>query len=180
MPVPYPIFRTRRKTIQIQIDRHGEVTVRAPLRMPSAAIERFIQQHADWIAQHTAAQKARDARRHIPSAHEAAALRQAAEDELPAWTARWAQTMGVAHTGVKITSAAHRWGSCSARNRICYSWRVMFLPPALREYIIVHELAHIRVKNHILAFYAEVARWLPDYRQRIAALRTFEQENPLG
>ena len=56
----------------------------------------------------------------------------------------------------------------------------MFLTPALREYIIVHELAHIRVKNHSLAFYAEVARWLPDYRQRIAALRTFEQENPLG
>ena len=81
---------------------------------------------------------------------------------------------------MKITSAARRWGSCSAKNSICYSFRVMRLPPALREYIVVHELAHIRVKNHSAAFYAEVGRYLPDYKQRIAALRAFERQNPMA
>ena len=55
----------------------------------------------------------------------------------------------------------------------------MLLPPAQREYIVVHELAHIRVKNHSPAFYAEVERWLPDYRQRIAALHAFEHAHPM-
>lgn len=174
------IVRARRKTVQIQVDEHGKVTVRAPQHMPRAEIERFVQQKADWIAKHVAAQKARDARRYVPSDAEIAALRQRAKTELSALTACWARRMGVTCTGVKITSAARRWGSCSSRNSICYSWRVMLLPPAQREYIVVHELAHIRVKDHSPAFYAEVGRWLPDYRQRIAGLRAFEHAHPLG
>lgn len=180
MSIPYTIIRARRKTVQIRIDEHGEVTVRAPKRVSRAEIDRFVQSKAAWIAKHVAVQKARDAQRYIPDEEEIARLRQAAQAELPNLTARWANRMGVRCTGVKITSAARRWGSCSAQNRICYSWRVMLLPPGLREYIVVHELAHIRVKNHTPAFYAEVERWLPDYRERIAALRAFERTHPLG
>lgn len=179
MSIPYPIRRSRRKTIQIRVDERGEVSIRAPHRVPLAEIERFVRDKQDWIDRHTAAQKARDARRYRPGPEEIEAWKRAAQDELPALTALWAGRMGVRCTGVKITAAARRWGSCSAKNSICYSFRVMRLPPALREYIVVHELAHIRVKNHSPAFYAEVGRYLPDYRARIAALRAFERENPM-
>ena len=179
MTISYTILRTQRKTIQIRVDAHGDVTIRAPLHAPRAEIERFVQQKADWIATNITAQKARDAQRYITDSDEINALRLRAKTEVTALTACWARRMGVSCTGVKITSAARRWGSCSARDSICYSWRVMLLPPAQREYIVVHELAHIRVKNHSPAFYAEVARWLPDYRQRIAALHAFEHAHPM-
>ena len=180
MAIPYPIVRARRKTIQIRVDEQGSVTTRAPRRVPLREIERFVREKQDWIDAHVAAQKARAAARYHPTEAEIAAWKQAARTELPALTAAWAIRMGVTCTGVKITSAARRWGSCSAKNSICYSFRVMRLPPALREYIVVHELAHIRVKNHSPAFYAEVGRYLPDYNQRIAALRAFERQNPLA
>ena len=103
-----------------------------------------------------------------------------AQAVLPARTTDWARRMGVCPAGVRITSATRRWGSCSAENRICYSFRVMLLPEALQEYIIVHELAHIRQKNHSAAFYAEGARFLPDFLARRQALRAWEAEHPLG
>ena len=53
-------------------------------------------------------------------------------------------------------------------------------PEDFLRMIVVHELAHIRVKNHSPAFYAEVGRYLPDYKQRIAALRAFERQNPMA
>lgn len=175
MDIPYTLIRAPRKTIQISIDKTGAVCVRAPRRVSRAEIDRFVTRKAEWIATHAAAQKERHADRRILSADEITALRKAAAEHLPALTAHWADVMGVCCTGVKITSAVRRWGSCSPRGSICYSWRVMLLPPALREYIVVHELAHLRVRSHAPAFYAEVARWLPDYRVRIAALQAFER-----
>lgn len=180
MDIPYQIIRAKRKTLQIRIDEHGKVVVRAPMRMPRKEIEYFLQQHTAWIEKNIATQKARDARRYIPSEAEIQACKAAAAQELPALTAVWAQKMGVTCTGIKITSAAHRWGSCSGRNSICYSWRVMLLPAPLREYIAVHELCHIRQKNHSAAFYAEMAKWLPDYAARRKALRAFEDAHPMG
>lgn len=179
MSIPYPIQRSKRKTVQIRIDAQGAVSIRAPYRISAAEIERIVGEKQDWINAQVAAQKARDARREHPSDEQIAAWKQAARTELPALTAAWARRMGVLCTGVKITSAARRWGSCSSRDSICYSYRIMRLPPALREYIVVHELAHIRQKNHSPAFYTEVARFLPDYKQRIAALRAFERQHPM-
>lgn len=176
MSIPYTLIRAQRKTIQISIDQTGAVCVRAPHRVSCAEIERFLTQKSDWIEKHSAAQKARHARRCILTDAEVEALRQEAQQVLPALTARWAQTMGVTCASVRITSAARQWGSCAPRGSICYSWRVMLLPPRLREYIVVHELAHLRVRSHAPAFYAEAERWLPDYRDRIAALRAVERQ----
>ena len=88
--------------------------------------------------------------------------------------------MGVQPTGVRITAAVTRWGSCSVKNRICYSFRVMLLPETLRDYIVVHELSHIRQKNHSADFYAEGMRYLPGFVERRKELRAWERAHPLG
>lgn len=180
MTIPYTLIRTSRKTIQISIDQTGAVCVRAPQRVSRAEIERFLSQKSAWIKKHAAAQAERYANRLTLTDEEIASLRQAARKVLPARTAHWAQRMGVTCAGVRITAAARRWGSCSARGSICYSWRVMLLPPELRDYIVVHELAHLRIRRHDQAFYAEVGRWMPDYPDRIAALRSLTHTLPLG
>ena len=79
--------------------------------------------------------------------------------------------MGVMPTGLHITAARTRWGSCSGKNSLCFSLFLMRYPPEAIDAVVVHELAHIRHKNHGPDFYRFVEKTLPDYRQRIALLK---------
>ena len=91
---------------------------------------------------------------------------------LPPKVEHYAALMGVRPVGVTITAAKTRFGSCSAKNRLCFSLYLMRYPEDAVDYVVVHELAHIRHHNHSPAFYALVARFMPDYRRREALLRT--------
>ena len=167
----YRIIRSRRRTMALEITRDAEVLVRAPLRVSEASIRRFVESHRAWIETHLARRQAHLAAHPPLTEAELAALRSRAKADLPERTALWARRMGVEPAGVKITAARTRFGSCSAKNSICFSLYLMQYPPEAIDYVVVHELAHIRHRNHGPAFYAEVARWLPDYRKRQALLR---------
>jgi len=69
-----------------------------------------------------------------------------------------------------ISSALARWGICNTRREVRLAWRLVKAPPDLVDYVICHELAHLRHMNHSAAFWAEVERQCPDYRQRRARL----------
>ncbi len=175
--INYQLRRSSRRTISIEITPGGGVLVRAPQRASQADIERMLARHAGWIEQKRREQALRQAAWPEPDAAQEQALRARARAEIPPLVDCWAARMGVAVTGVKITSARTRFGSCSARNALCFSWRLMQHPPEAVEAVVVHELAHVRHKNHGPAFYAEVERFLPDYRQRIRGLRIPEEES---
>ncbi len=81
-------------------------------------------------------------------------------------TQAWAERMGVNYTSVGVSSAKTRWGSCSGKNVLRYTYRLLYCPREIVEYVAVHELAHIRYKNHSKAFWQEVERYLPDWKQR--------------
>ena len=72
--------------------------------------------------------------------------------------------MGVEYGTVKITSAQKRFGSCSGKNNICYSYILMQYPIEAIEYVVVHELCHLVHMDHSPAFWAEVERIMPNYR----------------
>ena len=74
-------------------------------------------------------------------------------------------------TGITVTGAQTRFGSCSPKNRLCFSFRLMDYPMAAIEYVVVHELAHIRHKNHGPDFYKEIAAVLPDWQARRQLLK---------
>jgi len=78
----------------------------------------------------------------------------------------YAPLMGVRYAAMTIGKARKRHGSCSSTGRITFSWRILMMNEAVVDYIVVHELAHLRQMNHSKAFYAEVARILPDYKER--------------
>lgn len=167
----YTLIRSSRRTMALEITRDGRLLVRAPQRASQAVIDRFVASHADWIAAHLEKQRQR-AQAHPPlTEDELAALRQKARDILPGRVAHYAEWMGVTPTGVKITGAKTRFGSCSAKNSLCFSLYLMAYPDAAVDYVVVHELAHIRHKNHSPAFYAEVAKVMPDYRERRKLLK---------
>ena len=168
----YEIVRSRRRTVALEVTREGRVLVRAPLRMPQGEIERFVASHAAWLEKAQAKVAARQATHPPLTEQETAALRQRAKELLPDRVAHYAAIMGVTPTSVKITSARTHFGSCSGKNGICFSLYLMQYPEEAIDYVVVHELAHIRHHDHSLAFYAEVAKVLPDYKERMKLLKT--------
>lgn len=92
--------------------------------------------------------------------------RYAAKKYLPGRLAQWANQMGVEYKSVRINSAKGRWGSCSSKVSINFSFRTMMLPVNCIDYVLVHELCHIKHMDHSAAFWAEVEKVLPDYKER--------------
>lgn len=93
-------------------------------------------------------------------------LKENAERIVRQITEQTARRMGVSYQSVKISSAKTRWGSCSRDNAIRYSFRLLYAPKEVIEYVTVHELAHVKHKNHSPAFWREVERYAPDYKAR--------------
>lgn len=75
---------------------------------------------------------------------------------------------------VAIRNSRSRWGSCSLRGNLNFSYKVLFLPPALADYIIVHELCHLREFSHSPVFWAHVAETLPNHKALRRHLRTIK------
>lgn len=169
--VEYRVIRSDRRTLAIEIEQDGGVLVRAPKAAPTKDIDRFVEEHRGWIEIHRKRQLER--LRPPLTAAEEQALRARAAADLPARTARFAEKMGITYTGVRITSAKQRLGSCSASGGISYSFRLMQYPDEVIDYVVVHELAHRKEMNHSRRFYAIVAHYLPDYRRRVALLKSY-------
>jgi len=88
-------------------------------------------------------------------------------------TSQRAAQMGVSFQAVKINSARGSWGLCTADNVIKYSYRLLFAPKDVVEYVIVHELAHVIHKNHSAWFWSEVGKYIPDYKTKRAWLKKY-------
>ncbi len=86
-------------------------------------------------------------------------------------TEKLAQIMKTAYKSVTISSARGKWGSCSFDNALRYSYRLLYAPKSVIEYVVVHELAHTRHKNHSALFWAEVAKYVPDWKEKRAWLK---------
>jgi predicted metal-dependent hydrolase len=72
---------------------------------------------------------------------------------------------------IRITSARTRWGSCSPKNKLSFSWRLVMMPMDVIDYVVVHELAHTVHHNHSRRFWNLVEKWMPDYKERRKQLR---------
>ena len=167
----YTLIRSRRRTLSMELGRDGRVVVRAPLKLSGEKIAAFVASHEEWIARARVRQEARRAARPEPTEAEREALLARARDELPRRVAYWSGVTGLVPTGVKITGARTRFGSCNGKNSLCFSWRLMQYPDAAIDLVVVHELCHIVHRNHGAGFYALLGSILPDHRERLKLLR---------
>jgi predicted metal-dependent hydrolase len=78
---------------------------------------------------------------------------------------------GFTYQKVRISSARTRWGSCSSKGTLSFTWRLMMAPPEIVDYVVVHELVHTKIRNHSASFWHAVTKLLPDTRQYRAWLR---------
>lgn len=167
----YTLIRAKRRTMSLQLDRDGNAVVRAPYGVKKEFIDRFVAEHEGWLTSAREKQQARHLAHPEPTDEERKALIARAKEYLPMRVDYWSGIMGLMPTGLKITSARTRFGSCSGKNSLCFSWRLMQYPPEAIDYVVVHELAHIRHHNHSPAFYALIERYMPDWRERMKLLK---------
>ena len=167
----YQIIRSSRRTVALEVKADGTLLVRANFYTPLSDIERMVAENAAWIEKAEKRLKEKAAAHPEPTEEEIKALKKRAREVLPGKVAYYAPIVGVKPTAVRITSAKTRFGSCSGKNSISFSWRLMAYPEAAVDYVVVHELCHIKQHNHSKKFYAEIAKVLPDYKERIKSLK---------
>ncbi len=167
----YRVVRSKRKSLAIEVTRDLDVIVRAPFFVTEAQIERFVEGHREWLKK--AIERVRERRENYTplSDEQIAILKKAAKDYIPAKVMEFSEIMGLKPSGIKITSARTRFGSCSGKNSLCFSYLLMQKPLEAVDYVIVHELAHIKHKNHGKRFYALIEKYMPDYRNRNKLLK---------
>lgn len=165
------IRRSDRRTMAIEVTRDGRVLLRLPWQVSEREARAFFESHRTWVETALLRQQARQAAHPEPDEETRLLCIRLAKENLPPKIARYAAQLGVTPAGLTITGARTRFGSCSAKNRLSFSWRLMLYPEAAIDYVVVHELCHILHKNHGPAFYRAVESILPDYRERKKLLR---------
>lgn len=171
MKTDYELKRSKKKNSVAHRDKGFKSKRKSTCRLPAKTIDDFVLSHEKWINEHIEKQKSRLSLEKTLDEKRVSELRALAAAELPRRVEYYSEKMGLYPTSVKITSAATRFGSCSGKNSICFSYRLMLYPPEAVDYVVVHELAHIKEKNHSARFYALVEMYMPDYREREKLLK---------
>lgn len=165
------IKRSKRKTIAIKITADAKVVVFAPYLCHQKKIIDFVKSKEDWINKHLEKRTQWLNAHPEPTEEEIKLLRKRAKEELPPIIKYYSELTGLYPKGVKITSAKKRFGSCSGQNSICFSLYLMQYPIEAIEYVVLHELAHIKHKNHGAEFYKTIEKYMPDYKYRKTLLK---------
>ncbi len=96
-----------------------------------------------------------------------------AEQYIPPLVEKWSKQMSLFPNNIRFRKTKRQWGSCSGKNIVSFNTAIMKLPQDVAEYIIVHELAHIKYKNHQKDFWNLVKYYLPNYKECIVKLHTY-------
>lgn len=162
----YKIIRSSRKTVSIQVDTDCNITVRAPYKVSEREIEEFVSDKKEWLEKAVLKQMNRNRNKKEYTEDDIKILREKAKTVLPEKVKYYSSIMDVYPKSIKINSAKKRYGSCSGENNINFSLFLMDKDERFIDYVVVHELAHIKHHNHSKAFYGFIESFMPDYKER--------------
>jgi predicted metal-dependent hydrolase len=154
--------RARRYVIRVRPD--GSVRVTLPRWGSRRHAEFFAEQQRPWIERERVRAQRRRSMRPAYSADTLKELRERAALELPVQLYRLAERHGLTVSRVSVRNQRSRWGSCSPTGHICLNWRLVLMPEGVRDYVLIHELMHLRRLDHSRHFWRLVAHACPDYQ----------------
>lgn len=164
---PFYFVRHRRaRRYLLRVDHDGRVRVTIPRGGSRREADAFAQRHVDWVARQQA--------RLLPgrfSADERHVLSTRARLELPSRAHELAVEHGLQVRRISIRNQRTRWGSCGRDGHICLNWRLLVMPEWVRDYVIVHELMHLKRLDHSPAYWRLVSVAFPAYREARQWLR---------
>lgn len=168
------VQRKRIKNLNLRVKApDGRIEVSAPFHVTDQMILGFLHEKGAWIearrADIAASPRVEAAQ---ATAEEVAVWRAVVQACVPALVETWEPLMGVKAGKIAYRNMTSRWGSCQpATGRICINVRLALYPPECLEYVVVHELCHLRERGHGPRFKALMDTYLPDWRERRAKLR---------
>lgn len=162
----YELIWAKRRSMSLKVDLDGKITVRAPYRTSVQTADWFVEGHRDWIEVRLKAGARIMAERPSYTDKERAEGRKRAAEVIETRCRYYAPVMGVSYGTVTIREQKTRWGSCSMKGNLNFNWKLVLMPSEILDYVVVHELAHRIQMNHSAAFWAEVEKILPDYKER--------------
>lgn len=171
------VRRSNRRSLAIEVTKDAKVIVRAPLLLPVFQIKKFVFQKEEWIIEHVAIAKKKQMERaesdDVDTDRERIRyLTAQARMHLPDRVKYFAEMMGVSYGRISIRHQKTRWGSCSGKGNLNFNCMLMAMPPEIQDYVVVHELCHLKEMNHSPRFWNEVEMVLPNYKERRAWLKT--------
>lgn len=183
----YDLKRSKRKTVSIGFDEECRVVVKVPLRLSVTEIERIVNRHESWIIRErqkrreelTERQRCFDGTILIGGERVAffgdvmAEYGRLAAERLPAVVDSMRALTGGEVKKLRYTNAKSYWGRCTSSGEISLHVLLTALPLPLCEYVVVHELTHLKHMNHSKRFWESVEQVLPDYRDRRRRLKQY-------
>ena len=170
------IIRSNRKTVAIQVNSDLSVTVRAPYGVTEKYIEEFLNKNEAWISKRMNEIKVK--KKSIESKNvenvtldKIKILADQALKIIPTRVEYFARIIGVTYGNITIRNQKTRWGSCSSKGNLNFNCLLMLAPPEVLDYVVVHELCHRKQMNHSKAFWTEVEKVFPDYKESINWLK---------
>ena len=165
--IVYELKRSKRKTVSVEISREARVIVRAPLKMKKEEIDTFLNSKRSWITTNLAQmeQMLKDAPKKLDE-NEIKALKKSARALILPRVEYYASRMGVSYGTVAFRRQKTRFGSCSSKKNLNFNIAIALMPEQIVDYVIVHELAHLKEMNHSPRFWQEVASVILDCMDR--------------
>ena len=158
------------KHLRLSIYPDGRVLLTMPPRFPLYQARLFLAQKSDWILE----KLARMAPPSISEEDRAKEYKKLKRKALIFVKGKLEDLNGVygfSYKKISIRNQRTRWGSCSSSGTLSFNYRIVLLPEELGEYVVAHELCHIKEMNHSAKFWSLVARTIPDYRKRRMELK---------
>lgn len=156
--------RTGMRSIRLAVRSDGEIVVSAAKSVPVFIIERFVTQKLAWIEAQREKMRTRVRVAPAPSVSEYKQHKQAALELVKERVAHFSALYGFVPKRVSVGNARTRWGSCSRKGALMFSYRIVFLSEELRDYLIVHELCHLKEFNHSAKFWGLVAQTIKEWK----------------
>ena len=170
------IIKSNRKTVSLQVNDDMTVTVRAPKYISAREIDKILKEKENWILKHRkliGEAKARLEAENIQklTIQEIKELENQAVEYIPKRVEYYSKIVGVDYGRITIRNQKTRWGSCSSIGNLNFNCLLMLAPPEVLDYVVVHELCHRKEMNHSKAFWREVCKVIPNYKDYIKWLK---------
>lgn len=159
------IIRSKRKTLALEIDSNACLIIRAPKLMPVFVIKKFIQQKQNWIIKKQKLIKQRNKQIELTKKSTPKISKNKVYKIISQRVKYYSSISNLKYNKINITNAKKRWGSCNAKNNLNFPLRLASASEKIIDYVVVHELCHIKEKNHSKKFWNKVQRLMPDYKK---------------
>lgn len=174
---PYSFRRSiRSRHVRVTVSAGGQILVTAPVRVSNASVAVFLTSKTAWLWEKFEYFKKIPEPKISPRQEKKLYVlyKERALVLARMKVAEWNRHYGFSFGKISIRNSRSRWGSCSSKGTLCFNYKIVFLPEHLSDYLVVHELCHLKERNHGKGFWTLVALTVPDFANCRKELRRFE------